>query len=109
MFCWGLWSYEPYHLSVDHGRGAPGQAVTDYQISIANKQYHDENLRVRVSGLDPQYYRLSADAVTLGKVQRESLTLSISPQIRHGLYPVQVEVLAQDGWVGRFQFQHFAD
>jgi polyferredoxin len=109
MFCWGLWSYEPYHLSVDRGRGAPGQAVTDYQISIANKRYHEENLRVRVSGLDPQYYRLSADAVTLGKVQRESLTLSISPQIRHGLYPVQVEVLAQDGWVGRFQFQHFAD
>jgi polyferredoxin len=109
MFCWGLWSYEPYHLSVDHGRGAQGQAVTDYQISIANKRYREEALRVRVSGLDPQYYHLSGDTVVLGKVQRQSLTLSISPQLRHGLYPVEVEVLAQDGWIGRFRFQHFAD
>jgi polyferredoxin len=109
MFCWGLWTYEPYHLSVDHGRGAQGQAVTDYQISIANKLYRVGTLRVRVTGLDPQYYHLSSDAVTLGKVQRQSLMLSISPQIHHGLYPMQVEVLAQDGWVGHFQFQHYAD
>ena len=109
MFCWGLWSYEPYHLSVDHGRGAQGQAVTDYQISIANKQYHPGNLRVEVSGLDPAEYHLSTDTVALGAVQRQSLTLSISPRIRHGIHPVQVDVLAQDGWVGHFQFQHFAD
>ena len=109
MFCWGLWSYEPYHLSVDHGRGAQGQAVTDYQISIANKQYHPGNLRIEVSGLDPAEYHLSTDTVALGAVQRQSLTLSISPRIRHGIHPVQVDVLAQDGWVGHFQFQHFAD
>jgi polyferredoxin len=109
MFCWGLWSYEPYHLSVDHGRGAPGRAVTDYQISIANKQYRDGQLRIQVSGLDPAEFRLSTDTVALGAVQRQSLTLSISAQIPHGIHPVQVEVLAQDGWVGRFQFQHFAD
>jgi len=109
MFCWGMWSYEPYHLSLDHGRGAQGQAVTDYQISIANKRYRDENLRVRVIGLQPQDYHLSSDTIALGKVQRQSLTLSISPRIPHGLYPMQVEVLAQDGWVGRFSFQHFAD
>jgi len=109
MFCWGLWNYEPYHLSVDHGRGAPGQAVTDYQISIANKEYHDATLRVRVSGLDPAEYRLSNDTVTLGAVQRQSLILSVSPQIRHGIHPVQVEVQSQDGWLGRFNFQHFAD
>jgi len=109
MFCWGLWSYEPYHLSIDHGRGAQGQAVTDYQISIANKQYHAGNLRVQVSGLDPAEYHLSTDTVALGAVQRQSLTLSISPRIGHGIHPVQVDVLAQDGWVGHFQFQHFAD
>jgi len=108
MFVWGIWSYEPYHLSVDHGTGAAGQAITDYQIAIANKQYREGNVRVLVTGIDPQNYRLSADALTLGQVQHQSLTLSISPQLKHGLYPVQIEVRAQDGWVGRFQFQHFA-
>jgi polyferredoxin len=109
MFAWGLWSYEPYHLSLDHGRGAQGQAVTQYQISIANKRYHEEKLQVRVQGLEPHLYRLSSDAVTLGAVQRQSLTLELSPQIPRGLRQIVVEVRSQDGWVGRFPFQHFAD
>ena len=108
MFAWGVWTYEPYHLSVDHGTGAAGQAITDYQIAIANKQYREEKVRILIKGIDAQNYHLSADALTLGKIQRQSLTLSISPLIKHGLYPVQVEVQAQDGWVGHFEFQHFA-
>jgi len=108
MFVWGLWSYEPYHLSVDHGAAAAGQAVTDYQIAIANKRYREADLRVRVSGIDPGEYRLSAQTLKLGQAQHQSLTLSISPQLKHGLYPVQIEVQAQDGWVGHFRFQHFA-
>ncbi len=108
MFCWGMWSYEPYHLSVDHGRGAAAQSVNEYQISVANKRYRDETLAVSVSGLDPRDYRLSTTALALGKVERESLVLSISPRLPHGLYPVQIEVRARDGWVGRFAFQHFA-
>jgi len=108
MFVWGLWSYEPYHLSVDHRTAVAGQAVTDYQIAIANKRYREADLRVHVSGIDPHDYRLSAEAVKLGQAQHQSLTLSISPQLKHGLYPVQIDVQAQDGWVGHFQFQHFA-
>jgi len=98
----------PYHLAVDHGTGAAGQAITDYQIAIANKQYREANVRIRVMGIEPQNYHLSTDALTLGKVEHQLLTLSISPKIKHGLYPVQIEVQAQDGWVGHFQFQHFA-
>jgi len=108
MFCWGLWSYEPYHLSVDHGSAAAGQAVTRYQISVANKRYRDENLQVSVTGLAPQNYHLSTDTLSLGSIQRQSLDLDISAQLPHGLYPVQVEVRSQDGWIGHFAFQHFA-
>jgi polyferredoxin len=108
MFAWGVLSYEPYHLSVDHRAGADGQAVTSYQIAIANKRYRDETVHVRVSGLDPADYHLSADTLNLGKVEHRSLTLSISPRIAHGLHPVAIEVDSQDGWVGRFQFIHFA-
>ncbi len=108
MFAWGIWSYEPYHLSVDHGSAGPGQTVTDYQIAIANKRYHDGKVQVRVSGIDPQNIHLSAEALTLGKVEHKSLTLSISPQVPRGLYRVQIEVRSSDGWVGRTSIQHLA-
>lgn len=108
MFAWGVWSYEPYHLSVDHRPETAGQSVTDYQIAIANKRYRDESVHVRVTGLAPGDYHLSANSIDLGKVEHRSLTLSISPRIAHGLHPVGIEVRSQDGWIGRFQFLHFA-
>jgi polyferredoxin len=108
MFAWGIWSYEPYHLSVDHGTAGPGQNVTDYQIAVANKRYHDGAVQIRVSGIDPQDVHLSAEALTLGKVEHKSATLSISPQLAHGLYRVQIEVRSRDGWIGRTSIQHLA-
>lgn len=108
MFAWGLWSYEPYHLSVDHGAAAPGHAVTDYQIAVANKQYRDGAVHIKVSGIAPQDVRLSASSLALGKVEHKTLTLSISPQVPHGLYRVSIEVQSDDGWVGRASFQHLA-
>jgi len=108
MFVWGLWTYQPYHFSVDHGAGGNGLAVTEYQIAVANKLYRDANLRIHVDGLDPADYHLSTDVVSLGKAGHGALTLSISPGLKHGLYPVRVEVRSQDGWVGSFAFQHFA-
>jgi polyferredoxin len=108
MFGWGVWRYEPYHLAVDHASGAAGQAVTDYRIAIANKRYRDETVRVHVLGLDPRDYRLSDSTVALGKVEHRTLTLTISPQLPHGLHAVDIDVESQDGWVGHFQFTHFA-
>ena len=108
MFAWGVWSYEPFHLSVDHGAAMTGGAFHDYQIAIANKEYRDAMLQVSVSGIDPADFHLSTETVALGKVEHKTLTLSISPAIRRGLYPVQVVVHARDGWVGTFAFQHFA-
>jgi polyferredoxin len=108
MFAWGVWSYEPFHLSVDHGSAMTDGAFHDYKIAIANKEYRDAILQVSVTGIDPADYSLSTQTLALGKVEHRILTLSISPSIRHGLYPVQVVVHAQDGWVGKFAFQHFA-
>jgi methionine-rich copper-binding protein CopC len=95
-------------LSVDHAAGGLGRNVTDYQIAVANKQYHEGAVQIRVSGIDPQDIHLSADALTLGKVEHKSLTLSISPHLAHGLYRVQIEVRSRDGWVGRTSIQHLA-
>jgi polyferredoxin len=109
MFAWGVWSYEPYHLSVDHGAAlVAGRSVTQYQIAIANKQYRPATLQVRVSGLDPRDYTLSADSVTLAGVEHRTLSLSLSPLLPHGLHPVSIDVRALDGWSGHFEIQHFA-
>ncbi len=109
MFSWGLWSYQPYHLSVDHGAAAvSGKSPTHYQIAIANKQYHPATVRIHVDGLDPSDYSLSADTVTLGRIEHRTLNLSLSPALSHGLHSVSIEVRAQDGWTGHFEFQHFA-
>jgi polyferredoxin len=109
MFAWGVWTYEPYHLSVDHAAApAFGQNVTDYQIAVANKQYREGALHVRVTGIAPQDMHLSTSALTLGKVEHKSLTLSISPRLPPGLYRVQIEVRSDDGWVGRTSIQHLA-
>jgi polyferredoxin len=108
MFAWGIWSYEPCHLSVDHAAAGPGGTITDYQIAVANKRYRPAELQVQVSGIDPRALHLSADALTLDPVQHKTLTLSISPQLPHGLYRVQIEVRANDGWVGHASIQHLA-
>jgi len=108
MFLWGLWTYEPLHLSVDHRAGGSGMAVTDYQIAVANKLYRNTDVHIRVLGLDPHDYQLSADTLALGKAEHKSLTLSISPTLKHGLYPVRIEVQSRDGWTGNFAIAHFA-
>ena len=106
MLAWGFWSYEPYHLSVDHLESAGRYG--DYQISIANKRYRPEAVQVRVTGLPANTYQLSAARADLARAGRATLLLSVSPSLPHGLYPIQVEVQAGDGWVGRFRIQHLS-
>jgi len=108
MFGWGLWTYEPYHVSVDHGSASAGRNVTDYQIAVANKRYVDGKVQLRVTGIDADKVHLSTQDLALGKVEHRTLTLSISPELPHGLYRVQVEVRSADGWVGHASFQHLA-
>jgi polyferredoxin len=108
MFGWGLRTYEPFHLSVDHAEAAPGRAIQDYRIAIANKEYREHSLDVRVSGIPAGTYRLSEERLAVGGTERATLMLSIAPGLKHGLYPVHIEVRADDGWVGRFDIQHLA-
>jgi polyferredoxin len=108
MLGWGFWSYEPYHLSVDHLQAPTGQEVVDYQISIANKRYRPEAVSVRINGLPDDAYRLSSRRADLARAGRATVILSVAPTLKKGLYPVQIEVHADDGWVGRFSIQHLS-
>jgi polyferredoxin len=109
MFGWGVWSYQPYHLAVDYLQTAHNQSARDYRIEIANKRYRPEALSVSVEGLPEGSFTLNRNKVSLATVGRASVFLSIAPTLKHGLYPFRVVVRSGDGWVGRFDLEHFVD
>ncbi len=109
MFAWGLWSYQPYHLSAGYVQMGHSQSARDYRIEIANKRYRPAELDVAVEGLPAGSYTLSGNRVSLPTVGRASVLLSMSPSLSHGLHPFTVVVRSRDGWVGRFELQHFVD
>jgi len=108
MFVWGLWTYEPYHVAVGRAEIQPDPTVQDYRIAVSNKLYRPAELSLRVQGLPEGSYRLSAGAIKMLPVGRESLTLSIAQSLPRGLHSFVVEVSAVDGWTGRFNIQHFS-
>lgn len=111
MFAWGLWSYEPYHVAVDHAdkQQAGTASIQDYRIAITNKLYRPSSLSVQVQGLPPGSYHLSTDTVKLGAAGRQSLILSVRRGLKRGVYAVVINVQAMDGWTGHFGIQHFSE
>jgi len=108
LFAWGAWTYEPLHLSVDHGVGAQGAAVLEYRVAVANKMYRGEHVHIEVRGLEASQYRLSRDELRLGPVEHGEVALEISPDLARGLHPFTIQVRSDDGWSSSFALQHFA-
>jgi polyferredoxin len=109
MFAWGVWSYQPYHLSVGYLETAQNRSATDYRIEISSKRYRASELTVAVEGLPKEGYTLSNRIVNMESVGRASVFLSVSPKLQHGLHPFAVVVRSKDGWTGRFNAQHFVE
>ncbi len=109
MFSWGLWTYEPYHIAVDHADVQKTGVIQDYRIAVTSKRYRPSELKVQVEGLPVGSFHLSADDIKLGAAGRDSLTLSINQNLKRGVYGVLITVTALDGWTGRFRIQHFSE
>jgi polyferredoxin len=110
MLTWGLYSYEPYHLAVYRADTlAQANTTQDYTISIANKMYRPAQFSVSVAGLPEGSYQLSASTINLTTAGRQSLVLSIAPDLPRGLHSFAVNVTTPDGWTGRFPMQHFSE
>ena len=109
MFAWGVWSYQPYHLSAGYLQTGHNQSAREYRIEIANKRYRPVELDVAIEGLPKGSYTLDRSKVDLPTVGRASVFVSMSPKLAHGLHPFSVVVHSRDGWVGRFELQHFVD
>lgn len=108
LFAWGLWTYQPYHVAVGRAEAQADPAVQDYRIAISNKLYHPAQMHVTVEGLRQGQYRLSSENIRLLPAGHESVTLSVTRDMPHGLHSFVVEASASDGWAGRFNIQHFA-
>ncbi|ADE12868.1 4Fe-4S binding protein [Sideroxydans lithotrophicus] len=109
MFAWGVWSYQPYHISVGFSEAKHSQSERDYRIEISSKRYRPTELDVAVEGLPQDDFTLSGRKVNMESVGRTSIFLSVSPKLQRGLYPLAVVVHSSDGWTGRFKFQHFVE
>ncbi len=111
MFAWGLWTYQPYHIAVDHADRQQGgtASIQDYRIAVTNKIYRPAQLSVEVQGLPAGSYRLSGNTVKLGAAGRESVTLYIERGLKRGVHHVVIIVKALDGWTGRFDIQHYSE
>ena len=109
MFVWGIWSYQPYHLSVGYLRTAQNQSARDYRIEVASKRYRPSELTMSVEGLPLDSFTLSSNKVDLASVGRASVFLSVKPKLPRGLHPFVVVVHSSDGWIGQFNVQHFVE
>jgi polyferredoxin len=109
MFIWGLWTYEPYHVAVDHANMRQGSAAQDYSIAVSNKLYQPAELRVRVLGLPQGTYQLSAENIKLTPIGRDTIILTISNSLPRGLYSALVEISAGDAWTKSFRVQHWSE
>lgn len=109
MFSWGVWSYQPYHLSVGYLETAHNQSARNYRIEISSKRYRPSELSIAVEGLPQDAFTLSKDKVDMGTVGRTSVFLTVLPNLKHGLYPLVVKVHSKDGWTGSFDLQHYVE
>jgi polyferredoxin len=107
LFVWGAWSYQPYHLAVGYLATEHNQSAHDYRIEVSSKRYRPSELSVSVEGLKQDDFTLSRLKVNLESVGRASVVISVSPKLHRGLYPFVVVVRSNDGWMGRFNVQHF--
>jgi polyferredoxin len=109
MFAWGVWSYQPYHLSVGYLKSTNNQATREYRIEISSKRYRPTELNLTIEGLPQGDFTLSEQKINLQSVGRSSTFISMSPTLQRGLHPFVVVVRSNDGWMGRFNVQHFVE
>jgi polyferredoxin len=108
LFAWGLWTWEPMHVVVYRADVQHQPGNRDYRIAISNKLYHDRMVQVRVTGLPAADYTLEATEVALPSAGHESVMLSLSDKLSHGIHAFAVEVQAP-GWHESFAVQHFSE
>lgn len=109
MFAWGLWSYQPYHISAGYLQAIQNQPVRNYRIDISSKRYRPTELNISIDGLPQDDFSLSEQKVKMNSAEHVSVFLSLSPKVQRGIHRFVVVARSSDGWIGRFSVQHFVE
>jgi polyferredoxin len=109
LFVWGLWSYQPYQLTVYRAEILHGGQVSNYRVNIANKTYDEKSLTIEVEGLPASMYSLEATDVTFETAGRKDVNLKLNNSLAKGLTTFVVRVTADDGWTAHYRVQHLVD
>jgi len=107
MFAWGLYTYQPYHLAVYKSEKSQGQQIDEYRINVANKLYQPGEVSIKIKGLNPEEYELTAKKLIFDEVGRKDAFVTIKPDLAPGLHSFIVEVSSADGWTNNIRMQHF--
>ena len=107
MFVWGLWTYQPYHITVyQNDQIMQKDKILDYRIAIAHKIYHPGIVHVRVEGLPPDDFTLSNSTIKFNGIDRENINLHVKDKLPAGVYSLLVHAWSDDGWRGSFRTTH---
>ena len=102
MFAWGLWSYQPYHVTAGRDDNSP----LDYSINLSNKRYQPETATIKIEGIPADTYTLQTSRVNFASAGRRDIMLHIKPSLPPGLHPILIHVRSGDGWTGNFRIVH---
>jgi polyferredoxin len=103
MFIWGLWSYQPYHVTAGRTDNSP----LAYRIDVSNKRYQAETVTIAIEGLPPGSYNLQSAQVHFASAGHRDIMMHINPTLPPGLHTVIIHVRSDDGWTDDFRLYHF--
>ncbi len=109
LFSWGLWTYQPYQLTVYRAEILHGGQVSNYRVNIANKLYEQKALKIEVEGLPASMYSLEETKLTFDTAGRKDVNLKLNNRLPKGLTTFIVRVTADDGWSAHYRVQHLVD
>ncbi len=107
MLVWGLWAYEPYHLTAYRADLEIADHIQDYRIAVSHKLYRKARLHIEVQGLPEGSYVLAMDEAVFDSAGRVDINLHINPVLPAGLHGILIKASADDGWSDSFRVQHF--
>ncbi len=109
MFAWGLYDYQPYHMTAYRADIDQGVSIQDYRVNIVNKLYREAEFSVEILGLEPTQYDLQRGSLMLAGASRTDVALHIKDGLPAGVHQVLVRVRSGDGWQASHRIQHFVE
>lgn len=106
LFVWGLWTYNPYHVSVYQNEISHGNQVFEYRANIASKLFEAGTIELSVVGLDSGDFDLSASSVTFQSAGRQDVFIRLSEDLKPGIYNFIVRATSNNGWEDFIRVSH---